>query len=102
MMPGSSTSSANSSGEHLKDMQTAAGSRTVTAYILPPILKTKSPPHCTFSVVWGSERQNLRTHSTFIWRFRSGSFCDLDHHDAMRGHIRGELAGGLAEVFVRP
>ena len=57
MMPGRSTNYANSSGEHLNDSHTLAGSSTTTPNILPPILKTRSAPHCTDSVAWGIDMQ---------------------------------------------
>ena len=40
--------------------------RGVTANILPPILNTRSLPHCTCSVECGKDRQCVRTHSTFM------------------------------------
>jgi hypothetical protein len=61
MMPGRSTSSADSSAVHGSDSQTGAGSSGSTAYILPATLKTKSFPHCTFSVLCARERQYCRT-----------------------------------------
>src|SRR5712691_714832 len=66
-MPSSSVNSANFSGVHLRDKQYFdAPSSTVTANILPPTLKTRSLPHCTFSVTCGNERQYVRTCSISI------------------------------------
>src|SRR6516165_652598 len=58
-------SSAYSSGEHLNDRHTGAGSRGATANIFPPTLKTRSLPHCTCSAACGSERQCRLSHSMF-------------------------------------
>src|ERR1039457_2122882 len=66
MIPGRSVNSAKSSGEHLKESRTGAGSSGITANILPPTLNTKSSSHCTVSVTCGKDRQQLRTKSTFM------------------------------------
>src|SRR5579871_1331492 len=68
MIPGRSVNSANSSGVHFNANHTSkGGSRGMAAYIFPPTLKTRSCPHWTISVVWGSVKQNRRTHSTLIF-----------------------------------
>src|SRR5262245_34960060 len=66
MMPGRSVRSAKSSGLHLNDMNTGAGSVAQTANIFPPILNTRSLPHCTVSVALGNDRQCFRTASSCI------------------------------------
>ena len=50
MIPRRSVSSAKSSGVHLKESHTEAGSNAITANILPPTFITRSLPHCTDSV----------------------------------------------------
>src|SRR5882762_4813334 len=64
MIPARSVRSAKFSAEHLKESQTLAGSRTVTAKIFSLILKVRSAPQVTFSVAAGKERQSFRTQST--------------------------------------
>src|SRR5215472_15532258 len=96
MMPGCSTSCANSSGVHLNDSLTGAGTSGITAYSLPPILKTKSSPHCICSVVCGSERQCALIQSRLISASNDAGLSRLDplrvvlaHHlrrDGVRSH----------------
>src|ERR1017187_10350337 len=104
MIPGRSVKSAKSSGEHLKESRTGAGSSGITANILPPTLKTKSSSHCTVSATCGKERQQRRTKSMVIARPRRGRplLGDLDHHDAVRGHVGAELTSKSAAVGMGP
>src|ERR1700693_4398250 len=71
MMPARSVSSAKFSAEHLKESQTFAGSRTVTAKIFPLIRKVRSMPQVICSVAWGNVRQRSRTQSTSRYMGRS-------------------------------
>src|SRR5437764_5913968 len=64
MIPSISTNSANFSGVHLKESLVAAlGSRQTTQLIFFAMRNSRSFSHWMSSVVWGSERQNSRTHS---------------------------------------
>src|SRR5215469_16704776 len=67
MTPSISISSANFSGSHLKAILPSPmpGSRLATQYIFSPTQKSRLCSQRTFSVVWGSARQNLRTHSRY-------------------------------------
>src|SRR5437870_219100 len=68
IIPSISTSLANSSGVHLNDSQWSPGSSAATAYIFPAILKTRSSPHCTVSVVCGRlrDRKSSRLNSSHV------------------------------------
>src|ERR1700719_759626 len=71
MIPARSVSSAKFSAEHLKESQTFAGSRTVTAKIFPLILKVRSMPQVTCSVALGNDRQRSRIQSMSAFMGRS-------------------------------
>src|ERR1700724_4714474 len=115
MIAGRSISSANTSGVHLKDITTLwPAPSTTTAYILPPILNTRSSPHKICSVVCGSTRQCARTQSTFITALGSWPICralnvglpDLDFENAHRNRGVGQAARHLGvkilgDVFSR-
>src|SRR3954470_24706114 len=108
MMPGRSVRSAKSSGEHLKEATTLAGSVAATANILPPILKTRSLTHCTCSVTCGNDMQQRRMASRFMWSslsrgysvwvfasWRLGEcelFLDAETREKKRFHRRGAAA----------
>src|SRR5258708_8864013 len=99
MMPARSVSSAKFSAEHLKESQTFAGSRTVTAKIFPLILKVRSMPQVTCSVARGNDRQRSRTKSTSAFMGRSvGEIMVVGKVLTMAGDYRRGLVD--ADIFV--
>src|SRR5271169_2395065 len=81
-MLGRSQSSTKLSGEHLNDRRTGATSSGDTANILPSTLKTRSDPHCTFSVARGNPKQCRRNSSMSIilsWRPQLRPRSNHDH-----------------------
>ena len=97
-MPSRSISSAKLSAVHLKqNLGLESTPSAATVNILPPTLKHRSSPHCSFSVASGKERQYARNESMFIFltaitsclalagcgerehgSFRAGRACDLE------------------------
>src|SRR4051812_10388545 len=73
-----------------------AASVGITQNILPPTLKTRSCPHWTVSVAWGSFMQNSRMDSWFIVSSANplradaliGSPCLLPHTQGLRPGLR--------------
>src|SRR5262245_18751472 len=89
MMPSISTSSANFSGVHLKQIFVGltAGSRFAMQYILPAMRKSRLCSHWTSSVACGSARQQARTQSIY---------------EDMTGNINGWRLDEQAAWFSQP
>src|SRR5207247_1910583 len=65
-----------------------APSSTVTANILPAILKTRSFPHCTFSVACGKERQWARADSISIPASQNALTAQINVESSTRRWVR--------------
>src|SRR5437773_11756069 len=92
-MPSRSISSPNFSGVHFIEIPPEIESAPVTQNIFSPTQKHRSAPHLMSSVAPGSERQNFRSCSMFIFLLLPLRLCVSAGNDLFPAKLQSSQRG---------